>query len=134
MEANLQAQGPERNGRRRRAVPKIEYWARGLTYIPEEARFQRLFQLPAGANLGQSINEAMEAIERENPALRDALPKTYNRFNHHALATLLKGFDGVLMTIDEDDFDRIYEYVLGNFAAGDGQRGGQFSTSNSNLR
>ena len=93
-----------------------------------------MLQLPAGTNLGQSVNEAMEAIERENPALIDVLPKMYTRFNNHALATLLKDFDGVFMSIDGDDIDRIYEYVLGNFAAGDGQRGGQFSTSNSNLR
>lgn len=134
MEAKLQTLGPESNGRGRRAVPKIDYWARGITYIPPEGRFQKLLRLPAGANLGRSVNEAMEAIERENPALKDILPKMYTRFNNLTLATLLKGFDDGLMNIDEDYFDRIYEYVLGNFAAGDGQSGSQFLTTHSNMR
>jgi type I restriction enzyme M protein len=133
-EANLQTQRIESNDHHRQAVPKIDYWARGVTYVPAEARFQKLLHLAASANLGHSVNEAMEAIERENPALKDFLPKTYTRFNNRALATLLKGFDDVLMNIDEGDFDRIYEYVLGNFAAGDGQRGSQFLTTNSNMR
>jgi hypothetical protein len=92
-------------------------------YVPEDARFQWLLELPEGANLCQEVNEAMKAIERENPALKDVLPKTYTRLNNSTLATLLKAFNSIPMDIDEDVFGRIYEYFLGNFAMGEGQRG-----------
>ena len=118
----------------RRAVSKLDYQAQGVMYVPDDARFQILLQLPEDANLGQSVNEAMKAIERENPALKDVLPKTYTRLNNRTLATLLKSFNSIPMDIDEDVFGRIYEYFLGNFAMSEGQRGGQFFTPSSIVR
>ena len=44
-------------------------------YMPEDARFSKLMDLPEGANIGQAINDVMRAIERENETLRDVLPK-----------------------------------------------------------
>ena len=39
-------------------------------FLPKEARFQTLLNLPEGAKIGQKINEAMKAIEEENKELK----------------------------------------------------------------
>ncbi len=62
-----------------------DYQARGVLYLPEAARFSALITLPEGANIGTAINDAMRAIEAENPDLKDVLPKTYNRFENALL-------------------------------------------------
>jgi type I restriction enzyme M protein len=49
-----------------------------VVYLPDEARFSHLLSLPEGANVGQAVNEAMRAIEKENPDLADVLPKSYH--------------------------------------------------------
>ena len=67
---------------RRRTVGKIDYQARGVLYLPDAARFARLLAQPEGANIGQVLNDAMRAVEAENEALRDVLPKTYTRLDN----------------------------------------------------
>lgn len=114
--------------RRRREVSKLDYQARGVIYLPEEARFSSLVALPEADNMGQAINQAMRAIERENEELKDVLPKTYNRINNQVLVSLLKNFNSIPMTIEGDAFGKIYEYFLGNFAMSEGQKGGEFFT------
>jgi type I restriction enzyme M protein len=58
----------------RREIGKIDYQAAGVMYLPDEARFSYLLNLPEGADLGKAINEAMKAIERENEELKGILP------------------------------------------------------------
>ncbi len=115
----------------RRAITEANYHAKGVVYIPEEARFNNLIKLPEGENLGKAINDAMKAIEDKNPDLKDVLPKTYNRLENSVLVELLKIFNSVPMDIEGDAFGRIYEYFLGNFALTEGQRGGEFFTATS---
>jgi type I restriction enzyme M protein len=117
-----------RRGGRTRALTPDHYKARGVLYVPEEARFQRLVDLPESENIGREINDAMKAIEAHNEALRDVLPKTYIRFQNSTLRTLLRTFNGIPMDIEGDVFGRIYEYFLGQFAMAEGQRGGEFFT------
>jgi hypothetical protein len=76
-----------------------------VLFLPEAARFSRLLAQPEGADIGQAINDAMRAIEAENEALRDVLPKTYNRLDNRTLFALLKNFNSVPMDIEgaEDD-------------------------------
>lgn len=74
----------------RRPIGPADYQARGVLYLPEEARFSKLLRLPEGANIGQAINDGMWAIEAENRDLKDILPKTYNRLESTTLAELLK--------------------------------------------
>ena len=112
----------------RRTVGKIDYQARGVLFLPEAARFSRLLAQPEGADIGQAINDAMRAIEAENEALRDVLPKTYNRLDNRTLFALLKNFNSVPMDIEGDAFGKIYEYFLGKFAMSEGQKGGEFFT------
>jgi type I restriction enzyme M protein len=119
------------SSRRRRKISKIDYQARGVMYIPEEARWSNLMQLPESVNIGKEINDAMRAIEAENDDLKDVLPKTYNRLDNRVLFALLKNFNAIPMDIEGDAFGKIYEYFLGNFAMAEGQRGGEFFTPTS---
>ncbi|RPJ07790.1 MAG: SAM-dependent DNA methyltransferase, partial [Deltaproteobacteria bacterium] len=116
------------HGGGRRKIGPADYQARGVLYLPEAARFSALIQLPEGANIGAAINEAMRAIEAENPDLKDVLPKTYNRFENTLLNSLLKTMNSVPMDIEGDAFGKIYEYFLGHFAMSEGQKGGEFFT------
>jgi len=117
--------------RRRKGVSKTDYHARGVLFLPEEARFSTLLNLPEGGNLGASVNEAMKAIERENEELKDVLPKTFHRIQNTVLASLLKNFNAIPMDLEGDAFGKIYEYFLGKFAMSEGQRGGEFFTPTS---
>ncbi len=118
----------EGKGTGRRQIGKSDYQAKGVLYLPETARFQKLLQKPEGANIGQAINDAMKAIEAENPDLKDVLPKTYNRLENSSLVELLKIMASIPMDIEGDAFGKIYEYFLGKFAMAEGQKGGEFFT------
>jgi len=117
--------------RRQRPITTLDYHARGVLYLPDEARFQHLVELPEGENIGRAINEAMKAVEAENPDLKDVLPKTYNRLGNNTLVTLLKIFNAIEMDVEGDVFGKIYEYFLSKFAMSEGQRGGEFFTPTS---
>ena len=116
---------------RRRTDPRTQYQARGVFYLPEEARFQYLLSLPEGANVGQAVTDAMKAIEAENPQVDGVLPKTYNRLEKNTLLELLRIMEQIPMDIEGDAFGKVYEYFLGNFAMSEGQRGGEFFTPTS---
>ena len=108
-----------------------EYQARGVFYLPKEARFQHLLNLPESENIAQAITDAMKAIERENRQIDGVLPKTYNRLEKSTLIELLRTMAQIPMDIEGDAFGKIYEYFLGNFAMVEGQRGGEFFTPTS---
>ncbi|WP_294053058.1 N-6 DNA methylase, partial [Thiolapillus sp.] len=110
---------------------KERYQAMGVLYLPEEARFENLMNLPEGENIGQAINDAMRAIEAENPDLKDVLPKTYNRLENRILVELLKMMGSIPMDMEGDAFGKVYEYFLGKFAMTEGQKGGEFYTPTS---
>lgn len=112
----------------RRKIGPADYHAQGIMYLPDQARFSTLLKLPEGENLGQAINDAMRAIEAENPDLKDVLPKTYNRLDNPTLTELLRLMNSIPMDIEGDAFGKIYEYFLGNFAMSEGQKGGEFFT------
>ncbi len=120
-----QSQTGEKSGTRRK-IGKTDYQAAGVMYLPEEARFSCLLNLPEGADTGRVINEAMEAIERENEDLKGVLPKTYNRFKNSLLIELLKLMSSIPEDIEGDAFGKIYEYFLGKFAMAEGQQGENF--------
>ena len=117
--------GPIGTGGRRK-ISKADYEAEHVIFLPPEARFSYLQALTEGDNIGKSINEAMKAIEEENPDLRGALPRNYTRIDNKVLIELLR----LLAPIDlsGDAFGKVYEYFLGNFAMKEGQKGGVFYT------
>lgn len=104
------------------------YHADGILYLAPHARFEFLLHLPEVENIGSKINEAMRAIERDNPQLAGVLPKTYNLFTSTLLKELLKKVSEIPASVDYDAFGRIYEYFLGEFARTEGQKGGEFYT------
>jgi len=115
----------------RRVIGPEHYKAEGVLFLPEEAWYDRLLEMPENRDIGQAVNQAMEAIERSNPELRDVLPKTYKRFENPILKDLIKAFSTIPMDVEGDVFGRIYEYFLGKFAMSEGQRGGEFFTPTS---
>ena len=108
-----------------------EYQARGVFYLPENARFQYLLNLPESEDIARAINDAMRAIEEANSGLDSVLPKTYNRLERSVLIELLRTMAQIPMDIEGDAFGKIYEYFLGNFAMSEGARGGEFFTPTS---
>lgn len=112
----------------RRTIGKHDYQARGVMYLPPQARYSYLLKLPEGENIGRAINEAMHAIEAENDELKGVLPKTYMHLKNDTLFALLKTFSQIPIDIEGDVFGKIYEYFLGKFAMSEGQKGGEFFT------
>ncbi|SFT62995.1 type I restriction enzyme M protein [Pseudoalteromonas sp. DSM 26666] len=120
----------EQSSSRRRGSGDIKskIQAEGAMYVPSEALYSNLLALPEGSNIGVQVNDAMKALEADNEAIKDALPKTYTRFENDMLKSLLKNFNDIDFTLGSDIFGRIYEYFLNEFAKTEGQGGGEFFT------
>jgi type I restriction enzyme M protein len=114
------------------------YHSAGVLFLPAEARYTGLLEYPEGGrggkSLGQAVDDAMRAIERENPQLSGVLPKTYQVFNARLLKELLKTFSTIPVDLEGDTFGKIYEYFLAEFAMTEGQGGGEFYTPTSIVR
>ncbi len=121
-------------GSARRKIGPDDYKAIGALYLPEESRFERLLNLPEGADLGKAINKAMEAVEEHNQDLRGVLPKDYSRIPDDILGELLRLLQTLPEAIEGDGFGLIYEYFLGKFALAEGRGGGEFFTPTSIVR
>lgn len=128
------AGGEGASRRASRADEPAAYHAEGVIFLPQAARFAHLLNLPEGANVGQSINDAMADIEKNNPQLAGVLPRTYQIFTSTLLKELLKKVSEIPVSLDYDAFGRIYEYFLGEFARTEGQKGGEFYTPRSIVR
>ena len=99
--------GPVGSGDRRK-IGKEDYQAKGVIFLPPEARFSHLQSLPEGENIGRAINETMQAIEDENRDLRGVLPHSYNEIDNSILVELIKLLGPV--EIEGDAFGKVYEY------------------------
>jgi type I restriction enzyme M protein len=111
-----------------------EYLAANIFWVPPEARWERIQAQAPQPTIGQVIDEAMAAIERENPSLKGVLPKDYSRptLNKTRLGELVKLVGDVDLKAREtgvkDPLGRVYEYFLGRFATAEGKSGGEFYT------
>ena len=108
-------------------------------YLPGEARYDWLLNLPESENLAQMVKVAMEDIEKYTSELTDTLPKDiYYSVNSEddplVLAKLLKAFKDIPADVELDIFGEIYEYFLGKFALAEGQGGGEFFTPSTVVR
>jgi len=115
----------------RRKIGKVDYQSEGVMYLPEEARFSYLLNLPEGNNIGEAIDNAMDTIENDNSELKGTLPKGYAELPNDLLSTLLKTFSEALKDVEGDVFGKVYEYFLGKFALAEGRGGGEFFTPTS---
>ncbi|MFC4994459.1 class I SAM-dependent DNA methyltransferase [Rubritalea tangerina] len=131
---------PAEGSRRRRSIGATDYHAKGVLFLPDNARFQLLLEMPESEAIGQAINEAMRGIEEHNTDLADVLPKTYHILDNRTLASLLKDIGSIPLSEDGepgsggDVFGLIYEYFLGKFAMSEGQKGGEFYTPTSMVK
>ena len=108
--------------------------AANIFWVPKEARWENLLAGAKQPDIGKFIDDAMVAIEKENPTLKGVLPKDYARptLDKHRLGELLyiigKIGLGDKASQSKDILGRVYEYFLGRFAAAEGKGGGEFYT------
>ncbi len=119
------------------AEDKDEYTADAVFWVPKDARWSHLQANAKQPTIGKLIDDAMAAIEAENPQLKGVLPKDYNRpaLDKVMLGELIDLVSGI-GTGDSTDkakdlLGRVYEYFLGGFAGSEGKRGGEFYTPRS---
>ena len=60
---------------------KDEYKAENVFFVPPESRWSFLLAKAKLPDIGKFIDDAMDAIEKENPSLKGVLPKVYARQN-----------------------------------------------------
>ena len=111
-----------------------EYRALNVFWVPAEARWVQIQAQARQSTIGQVVDAAMSAIERDNPALKGALPKEYARpaLDKQRLGQLIDLITNIRVgdqaARDKDILGRIYEYFLSQFASAEGKKGGEFYT------
>jgi type I restriction enzyme M protein len=111
-----------------------EYRAINIFWVPKEARWPHLKANAKQPTIGKTIDEAMLAIERDNPSLKGVLPKDYAhpRLDKQRLGQLIDLIGNIGLGDQEsrarDILGRVYEYFLSQFASAEGKKGGQFYT------
>ncbi len=111
-----------------------EYRALNIFWVPPEARWQHLKHQARQVTIGQLVDDAMAAIERDNPSLRGVLPKDYARpaLDKLKLGQLIDLISNIKVGDEEsrskDVLGRVYEYFLSQFASAEGKKGGEFYT------
>ena len=128
-----------------------EYRAASIFWVPKEARWQHLKANAPQATIGKMVDDAMSAIERDNPTLKGVLPKDYARpgLDKQRLGQLINLVSDIdlrqpspnpsdhLLPVGEgrgegkravDLLGRVYEYFLAQFASAEGKKGGLFYT------
>lgn len=117
-----------------------EYRAENVFFVPQIARWSYLHSHAKLSSLGKDLDDAMEAIEKENPTLKGILPKVYARPNldKASLGGLIDMVGNIALGTEaaksKDLLGRVYEYFLGEFANAEGKKGGQFYTPKSIVR
>jgi len=121
-----------------------EYRAASIFWVPTQARWQYLKASAPQPSIGTLVDDAMAAIERDNPSLKGVLPKDYarpgldkqrlgqiiNLVSDIAFNSTLPPGEGSGVRADraKDTLGRVYEYFLARFASAEGKSGGQFYT------
>lgn len=135
VEAEILKDRPSRNGVKL-PVESSDFKQKSAIFLPENARYDYLLNLPKEKNLGEAVDKAMEAIEKECPDLSGILPKNYQTiFKNDLLKDLLRLFNNdALNEIKDDVIGRIYEYFLNKFAKNIASDDGVFFTPKSLVR
>lgn len=131
VEAELLKNRPSRGGRVMPVEPS-DFAAKSALYLPREAQFDYLVNLPDNQPLGEAVNHAMTLVEGQSEQLTGILPKSYTMFSDELLRELLRIFNN--KTLDEiggDVIGRIYEYFLSKFAKAVASDDGVFFTPKS---
>ena len=144
-EAEIQKNRPVRNGRVLPVEPS-DFVEKSALYLPPEARYDYLVNLPTDiasaqlknqsghvmTSLGEAVNNAMELVEAQSEQLKGVLPKDYTMFTNDILSELLRIFNNsALDEVGGDILGRIYEYFLNKFAKNIASDDGVFFTPKS---
>jgi len=111
-----------------------EYRAVNIFWVPKEARWSHLKANARQPTIGKMVDDAMLAIERDNPSLKGVLPKDYAhpRLDKQRLGQLIDLIGDIGLgdkaNRSKDILGRVYEYFLSQFAGAEGKKGGQFYT------
>lgn len=136
---------PTRGGRVM-PVEASDFAAKSALYLPREAQYDYLVNLPSDIasahlknrsgeemkSLGEVVNNSMELIENQSEQLKGVLPKSYTDFSDDLLSELLRIFNNrALDDVGGDIIGRIYEYFLNKFAKNVASDDGVFFTPKS---
>ena len=111
-----------------------EYRAATIFWVPKEARWTALKAAAPQPTIGTLVDDAMAAIERDNPSLKGVLPKDYARpgLDKARLGQLINLVSDIALGAPadraKDTLGRVYEYFLAQFASAEGKQSGQFYT------
>lgn len=112
-------------------VPPNARWK----FLADNAKGGPVGRGDAATNIGQLLDEAIDAVMKANPTLSGTLPRLYNKTNvdQRRLGELVELFDSARFSRRgehraRDLMGEVYEYFLGNFARAEGKRGGEFFT------
>ncbi|MBE3064419.1 MAG: SAM-dependent DNA methyltransferase [Spirochaetes bacterium] len=111
-----------------------EYRAKNIFWVPPEARWSHLKAQAKQPTIGQLVDDAMAAIERDNPTLKAVLSKDYARpaLDKSRLGQLIDLISNIMVgdaeSRSKDTLGRVYEYFLSQFASAEGKKGGEFYT------
>ncbi len=111
-----------------------EYRAKGIFWVPPEARWSHLKSQAKQPTIGQLVDDAMAGIERDNPSLKAVLPKEYARpaLDKLRLGQIIDLVSNIRIgdaeSRSKDVLGRVYEYFLSQFASAEGKKGGEFYT------
>src|SRR2546425_6532201 len=124
----------EREARYRIAEDRDEFTAENIFWVHKSARWPHLQANAKQPTIGKLLDDAMVAIEKENPTLKGVLPKDYARpaLDKQRLGELID-LIGTISLGDKDSrskdiLGRVYEYFLAKFAGAEGKGGGDFYT------
>jgi type I restriction enzyme M protein len=111
-----------------------EYRAVSIFWVPREARWSHLKASAPQPTIGTLVDDAMAAIERDNPSLKGVLPKDFGRagLDKQRLGQIINLVSDIALGSaadrSKDTLGRVYEYFLSRFASAEGKSGGQFYT------
>ena len=140
LAAELEAEGIPEEAARLSLEDRDEYTAEQVFWVPKEARWSNIQQAAKQPYIAKLLDDAMYAIERDNPKLKGKLPRDYARRGVPAerLGRLIDQIGSIAVGSDKaratDVLGRVYEYFLGKFAAAEGKLGGEFFTPRSVVR
>lgn len=140
LRAELAEEGIKGAEAERLLESRDEYAAESVFWVPQEARWPEIQAKGKTPNIGKLIDDAMYAIEKDNPKLKGKLPRDYARrgISPERLGGLIDQIGSIAVGTKEaqkkDILGRVYEYFLGKFAAAEGKLGGEFFTPSSVVR
>jgi type I restriction enzyme M protein len=134
LKADLEHDGLRGDQLNRLLENRDEYTAENVFWVPPEARWSNLRNQATRSEIATLIDDAILAVERDNPALKSKLPRDYARRGIEPIK--LGGLINIVSDVGfkgdrakaRDTLGRVYEYFLGKFAQAEGKLGGEFYT------